>query len=308
MNCLRNSLLSASLFLVLGLGAVAPGQSFTAPFLTEFPDGSRCIGWNASGGEAGVYPVLRPDGSVGYGLFNRPTSTLWSVGDCKPVLSWIQESIMTPTPVFRNIRMLSARREATTKQHLTSRLQSFTLPGCDIDLKESRGIELEHLAAIDTRLLAHELTHVIQQSSKRQKAWLCSNFRLRIGDLSTEKVVRTEKIKFKQEFGPSQATKKNSLEDPWTPSEFVFYIPNSDRKRVDEENVKALDGNPTLFTVQLEYLDSDGTPMLTLRFPATIQAVGLADPFADPTDPDAKVKVVMTVNLSKQDDLNGLIR
>lgn len=304
----RNILRSGLLLSALAIGAVTHAQSFTWPFMAEFSDGSRSIGWNATGCEDGLYSVTRADGSVGLALFKEPASSYWSLGDCRSIVSWIQQSLASPDPLYRDVKLYSSQREAITRAHNACRLRSFTLPGADADLKESRGIEVEYIAASETRLLAHELAHTVQQSSKRQKAWLCSNFRLRIGDLPTDRVVRTEKFKVKQEFGPSQASKKSLVSEPWIPTQFTFYIPQSERKGYDNEAVKALDGNPTLFTVQLEYLDTDGLPMVTVRFRATVHAVGLADALADPADPDAKVKVVLSVNLSTVDDLNALIR
>jgi hypothetical protein len=206
---------------------------------------------------------------------------------------------------MRTIKMLTSAREATTKAFHSAQITAVEFPGCDADLKESRGVEVEFQALEARHLQAHELAHVVQQAAKKQKMWLCSNFRLRVGDLPTERTIRTEKIKFKQEFGPVQAQKKNLLasisEDahlqderlPITLDDFAFEIPSADRGRFDEELAKATSGSPATLSVQLEYLDEDGLPLLTLRFPGTLKAVGQAGLFADPADADVPARVVV---------------
>jgi hypothetical protein len=286
---------------ISAFASVCLAQKTNAPFLAVFQDGQQCIGWNASGGESGVVYLIEADGK--FSTFSPGHKTIdcrWSLGDSRPVLQWLSETLNSPYATYMNVRMYSAAREATTREFNAMHILGGSLPGGDIELKESRNLELETYTAKADRLLAHELAHTIQQSAKKQKTWLCSNFKLRMGDLPTGNVVRTEKIHFRQEFGPTQATKKTLLlsdflqdapEVGYSTDDFSFYIPQSDRRVYDQEMVKALDGNPSLRTIEMDYLDENGLPMLTARMSGAIKSVGLANPFADPNDPDELVRV-----------------
>jgi hypothetical protein len=265
--------------------ASAADSSFSAPFQILFEDGTGGIGWGLNGGQPSVRFEVDATGPIirkGY----VPFISLWSVADGKSMFQWLADSVKSPTPVEKNIRMLTSAREATTKICRDTRIVGARFPGCDIDAKDARGVEIAFEQREGDRLLGHELAHVIQQAGKRQKMWQSSAFRLRVADWPTERVSKIESFTIKQGVSPSGAP-------TWDVSDLEFEIPNADRIWPDQEMVKALDGNPSLLVVQLDYLDPNGNPLLTLRTTYEIKSVGMANPFADPNDPDEPVKVTL---------------
>lgn len=264
--------------------ASAADSSFSSPFQILLGDGSGAIGWGLSGGQPSVRFEVDANGPTIRKGFT-PFNSLWSIADGKPMFLWLAEAVKSPTPLEMNIKMLTAAREATTKISRETSIVAARFPGCDIDSKEARGVEIAFEQREGETLLGHELSHVIQQSGKRQKMWQSSAFRLRVANWPSERVSKIESFTIKQ------GTPLSSGIPNWDVSDLEFEIPNADRIWPDQEMVKALDGNPSLLVVQLDYLDPNGNPLLTFRTTYEICSVGMANPFADPNDPDEPVKV-----------------
>ena len=151
------------------------------------------------------------------------------------------------------------------------------LPACDVDSMDPRGA---HIEATHRRLITGQVpasnTGLARTMGKKQKLWTPANFRLSVNGKSVARDLQTSGLKI--------ALKLSRLADGTTTlsvdsSPLSFTIPMADAAPYQDLFKAGLAGQETIVPLQLDYLDDNGNPLLTVTQNVAIVSVGPVDTF-----------------------------
>ncbi|MEA2552799.1 MAG: hypothetical protein QOJ65_975 [Fimbriimonadaceae bacterium] len=265
-------------------------KSFVDPHVATDRSGAVLgVLWNVQGGQ----PLAA---STTQWAFIGMEAMVSMIGN-DPINNWLVASVNgTAKPLSFDIVSL---RKSSTKKWTADELQnlSITLPACDVDSKDPDGIRFT--AGANFKPSDSAPAAPSQDVAKKQKMWLQSNFRLRLGDLPCSRVTKIRNI---------QLIEVDGLEgdEGYASSPLVFDIPAADAPAFQKAFEATRNGSPILYNVQLDYLDTDGNRLLSLVTQMVVTSVGPTDIWADPTDPDATYRVVAIPDKNKS--FTSLIR
>ncbi len=172
-------------------------------------------------------------------------------------------------------------------------VESFTglhLPALDVEAQEAAFFEIHFEASNVTFDGFLSTTPQEKEAVKAQKKWLPANFRVSLGDMPTSRVSKTSPINIA--LGAADID-GDGRADFVIEDEIEITIPVEDAV-VFESRWFRIDNDtgPTLKTLEIEYQDGDGQPVLTLSVPVSIEALGFADLFlGDIATPGREVQV-----------------
>lgn len=163
----------------------------------------------------------------------------------------------------------------------------WSAPECDSHRSIPSGLQMD-LAMTDVSI-DHSQS---PPSSAKQKAWLCSNFRLRIGDLPCSRVNKIESITIKQR---SLDDLDHDLWSDLTTSDLIFTIPTSDMEPFMEWFNEGKEG-PGARDAKISYLNRDGSTLASLSMTAHIWSIS-PDPFLNPGTGFTTIKCTVKLNV-----------
>jgi len=269
---------------VFAASAFAQDQ-FVDPNLMEAQDGTYMgIAWNLRG-------VRRLD-PIKLEINPLEDRMLFSLYGNNPILQILKKNIggsvnaewITNTCAIRHTRAATS----LTLGPLTP--TEIVFPACDADSKDAAGIVV--VASGDAKTMPppdDAKLKAATQIAKRQKMWLCSAFRVRVGDLPCTRVNKIEAISVKQALADLDSD--GAPDRFFTPGDLDFTVPMADAKPFQDAFNAAVAGKPTVYPVQLDYLDDSGNPIFSLYWTVTICAAGPDDLF-NPFDPNGFLRVV----------------
>jgi hypothetical protein len=266
-------------------------SSFVSPHLMELPDGTFLgIAWDLRGGQPKSTTVvegppviitlnpigmlLSPYGNGGFmqllakNMIGGQVNASWITNTCA-----IRSSNVTTGVSYSGVTPLEV-----------------TFPACDVDSKDPGGIVVVANAETAKGIPVPDEVkrRLAQHTAKKQKMWLPSNFRLRIGDLPCSRVNKIEALVVKQTIADLDGD--GALDYFFMPDDLSFTVPMPDARPFQEAFLATCNGKPTEYPVALEYLDDLGNPLITLTWQTVIYSAGPADAF-NPDDQDGSFAV-----------------
>jgi hypothetical protein len=154
-------------------------------------------------------------------------------------------------------------------------------PGGDASLKEARNVVITATPELMEADPAYAANPNVNKFARKQKAWLCSNFRLRLGDLPCSRVTQFDPLVI-------ELRQVGDLDSDGSPdmavhvSDVAFEIPYEDSPLFMEEFKKSQSGSPSSLPLVVDYLDDDGFLLISVAMTVQIRSVGPNDIFTDP--------------------------
>lgn len=161
----------------------------------------------------------------------------------------------------------------------------ITFPACDVDSKDPGGITV--LMDANLKLKDGGSSPKNQDVARKQKMWMCSQFRLRIGDLPCNRV---------QRIGVHSSVRQTTDQTlRYVPGPLTFDIPAADAPAFQKAFEATLAGVPTEYPVQVDYLDADGNRLLSFVTSMIIVACGPSNIWGDPFNVNATIQVTASI-------------
>lgn len=253
-------------------------SSFSFPHVLERDGVVVGIGWNLKGTVPQALtgrPVGQPS-AAGLGAHVQRLSLYGNYEMFSLVTSALQGNPR------RGVYEISYIGKETTGQKYKIALegQGLELPACDVDSKEPQlaTISARHLE-IPIKSGVSGTTADARQIAKKQKLWLPSSFRLRVGDANTTRVMTVDKVKIElREVGDLDGDGKP--ERVLECSDFVFTLPTADASPFQKLFESTLAGKDILVPLVLDYLDDDGNSLITVSTQVVVTGFGPTYPFA----------------------------
>lgn len=264
-------------------------KTFSFPHVLETSGRIVGIAWNLEGGQFTI-DTMAPTVTANLATGFRPLDFYLSLYGNDDVLRWMIDNVNgTPTPASLTISSL-AKDETVAQAAFDMVPLAIQLPGCDGDSKEAANIRMltSQRELVEKERLAASFK-AGAELAKKQKMWMCSNFRLSVGDLPCSRVNKIESISIKQAVADFDGDGKP--ESGYSPGDVVFEVPMSDAPAFQDALKATLGGAPKTYPVRLDYLDADGTVLLSVQYDCVIVSAAPSNLFASKTDPTATLQV-----------------
>lgn len=284
---IRCAFLAGALLMV---AAARAQSSFVSPhILTDSSGATQGIAWNVSGGQT----LTDASGKSTYSTFDE----LFSLYGNDSVFKWLLANVNgTPTPATYDIYSLG--KDEPLVWTATDMLPStITLPGCDGDSKDPAGLRAVGritFKAKEGATLARSMSE-----ARRQKMWLPSNFRLKVGDLPCSRVTKVDAITLRRTVGDLNGDGQPDVY--FVPDPFGFDVPMADAPAFQTAFQSTLGGTPIGTPIQLDYLDADGNVLLSFVMTGKMVGAGPGNLWMDPSNPSATYRVLESI----QDESKG---
>jgi hypothetical protein len=258
-------------------------KQFVAPHILEKSGALVGVSWNPTGGQR--RHILSSGGAIT--TTSAPIDELVSLYDNADVYQWLMTNLTgKPTPTTYTITSLDKSDTSVLQASMTP--FQITFPFCDIDSKDPGGLDVVSAGDVSPGKSSVDLQSA-KQTAKKQKAWLCSNFRLTIGNLPCSRVSHIDSFTWTRS-GITNPGPNVGIDDSLTDMDFT--LPASDiAPFIDAFNSVDAVGAPTSFPVKLEYLDADGNTLMTVLMTCSITGIGRDNMFSDPNDGSALYRV-----------------
>lgn len=135
------------------------------------------------------------------------------------------------------------------------------------------------------------VTREMVSAVKRQKLWTCSNFRVSLAGSVLDSVISFEPIELFYVPGGYLDGDGAPDDEYLTGKSFAFEVPKASAAPFQEMLNASRAGTPKELPLTVEYLDGDGSAILTLRMVVTVGGVGPMNIFADPAAASNNVRV-----------------
>lgn len=262
--------------------ACAYGQrSFVAPHVVS--DGAglfQGVLWDVRGGQQKTVDSSTSQwGFIGLEALASP------VGN-DGLLNWLVKNVNggVPAPATWDIYSL-VKGESLVWWAFEALPQSITFPACDVDSKDPGGIAIQMGANL--KLLDGVIAPKNSDASRKQKMWLTSNFRLRMGDLPCARTQRLGQI--------TQVRQSVDRAQRYSSSPLVFEVPMADAPAFQKAFEQTLAGTPIVYPVEVDYLDADGNLLIGVTTQMVIRACGPTNLWLDSSDPAATFRVLASI-------------
>lgn len=259
-------------------------RTITVPHVLESSGAIIGIAWDLSGGQPGYDPVAKRQVFL-------PMAGTYALGVTDGHARWILSNVnghVTPLTTVATRIPDSPRQAMAYGIELRDMIPiEVTLPGGDTNMSEVRKIGLKG-SPDDLVRVATPVNPDAKQTAKKQKQWLCSNFRVRIGDLPCERISRFDDIVLTRM--PTGDLDGDGVPDfTYDVKPFGFEIPSTDAKPYQEQILLARGGTPKELPLLIEYLDEDGFVIRSIEMMVVIDALGPADMLDDPATTSRKI-------------------
>lgn len=268
---------------LISSAAFSAAGTFTLPHIIEKNGVIVGVAWSPSGGQPGI----AIDESGPSKPKHRPVTFSTSLYENFEVYKWIGLQLMG-TDATTSFTMYPVEQGNAFKCILESfSLRAVSFPACDSDSKEQRMVLTSGQPVIvnNEKGLAIDFK-TATQTVKHQKTWQCSNYRLTIPGLPTDKVISTESLDFIR-VAAGDVNGDGTPDLVYQPSDFVFTVPQVDAPAYQKIYQSSLSGRPVLLDIKLEYLDDNGNQLIGLIFQGELLGMGPDNMFGDPTSPRA---------------------
>lgn len=272
----------ASFTLAIGICALAHGQkSFVQPQLWKDSSGiTQAIAWNVSGGQL----EIGPSGQLG----RSPVDALFSLYGNDALYKWLT-SWINGAPADMTLDAYSLQQGDNLIWTLSDMVPDLViLPRCDVNSAETSGLRAVGRITFKAKEGA-SLARV--DEARRQKKWLCSNFRLRLGDLPCSRTVEVDSISMKRTSGDLDGDGEPDIY--YTTDQVSFEVPMADAPAFIKAFEGSASGTPTTYRFQLDFLDADGNTLMTFGMDGVLSSVGPTDLWLDPTSTSATLTVTL---------------
>lgn len=268
------------------LGAFALGQkAFVAPHvLTDGAGNVQGIIWDVSGGQRASDPS-------GFASFEG----LFSLYGNDSVYQWLCKNV-NGAPTTASYDVYSAAKDERLAWTMSDMIPlEIVLPKCDVDSKDQAGVRA--VGRITFKAKEGATLARASQVPRRQAIWE-SAVTSRIGDLPTGNTLKVDEIKLQRATGADGVPY-------YRVSDFGVEVPMVDAPAFQKAFEATLAGTPTDYPVQIDYLDTDGLPLLRFNTVCQIVAAGPANLWLDSSSPSATFRVVLrSVNDGRKSLLN----
>jgi len=256
-------------------------KQFVLPHVCERNGSILGISWNTTGGQR-RFTEYTPAGL----LTVAPIDQLFSLYDNTDIYQWLMSNT-NGKPTAQSYTISSLDKSDTTVLQTSLTPFQITFPFCDIDSKDPGGLQVSAVGDISEGKSSID-AQAAKQIGKKQKAWLCSNFRLTIGNLPCSRVCHIDSFTWRR-GGITDSGPNVGITD--SISDMDFTIPQSDVAPFLDAFKATSAGSPTSYPVKLEYLDGDGNTLMTVLMTCAITGVGRDNMFSNPTDTSALFRV-----------------
>ena len=265
-----------SAFCACVLFALAPifaaADTFSYPHVLEKDGVIIGIAWNPTGGQPAALtgrPVGQP-AAAGLGAHVQRLSLYGNAEMFSLVTSAFQGEFR------RGDYEISYIGKDTTAEMYKIALegQGLELPACDVDSKEPQLATLyaRHLQ-VPVKAGISGTTQRARQLSKKEKLWLPANFRLRVGEINTQRTLTVDKVKLMvRPLGDVDGDGKPDF--TVDSSDIVFTLPTADAAPFQKLFESTLAGTDIVVPVTIEYLDDEGVPLITVAENVVVVSVG----------------------------------
>lgn len=282
-----------SMVMLLGACAVAQ-QAFVSPHvLTDSTGNVQGVVWNVSGGQRTIGAPTDPPGFI-------PFQGLFSLYGNDSVYQWLCKNVNgTPTPTSYDV--YSAVKDEGLAWTMSDMIPlMIVLPRCDVDSKDQAGVRV--VGRITFKAKEGATLARASQTARRQAIWE-SAVTSRIGDLPTGNTLKVDEITLRRTSEDSDGD--GVPETYYRVSDFGIEVPMTDAPAFQKAFEAALAGTPTDYPVQIDYLDTNGVPLLRFSTVCRIVAAGPANPWLDSSSPNATFRAVLrSINDGKKSMLS----
>lgn len=263
-------------------------SSFTSPALLENPDGTFLgIGWDLKGGQPSAKPSPRATHSM------AALRMLVGFYGNSGIMQWLEKSVggSVKSDWVTNTCAIRKSGLATGIGYVGLNPVEITFPACDADSKDPAGIQIACSAQDRMKIPVPDEVKLkaAYNTAKKQKAWLCSNFRLRIGDLPCSRVNKVDAFTVKQSVADLDGD--GVLDVFYLPDELSFTLPMADAAPFQAAYQATYDDKPIEYPATLDYLDEDGNVLASISWTLYICSAAPDDPYGNPADPSALCRV-----------------
>jgi hypothetical protein len=277
MICSRVASRFSAVALVLSVACFSAAQkTFSFPHVLEKNGFIEGIAWNFTGGQ--------PLANGGC----EPFDALFSLYGSDSVYSWLIQNI-NGTPTKTSYSIYSVQKGARLGGLMEEMVPlEIILPACDGGSKDPAGLRAIGRITFKAKEGA-TIARAQDDLAKKQKTWLCSNFRIKIGNLPASRVSKVDAISIKQAIGDLDGD--GAPDTYYRSGDVVVTLPAADAGMYLEAFRMSQAGSPVELPIQLDFLDGDGLVLLSYLNVMGVVGCGPSDMFADPADPDATVQV-----------------
>ncbi len=202
------------------------------------------------------------------------------------VTEWINQ-LLAGHPEEREVWVFNHGPRQTTSFKCTGTIPiRWASPECNANRSAAGAMDIQCAAS---NISAGQTKYPVRG---KQKAWLCSNFRLQLGDLPCSRVNKIEAIVVKQR------TADDLDHDLWpecTNSDLIFTIPTGDVGPFLEWFNEGKDG-PEARSGMISYLDKDGSTLASISMTAHIWSIS-PDPSLNPGSGFTTIKCAVKLNV-----------
>lgn len=263
---------------------------FVLPHMLEKDGKLVGIGWSPEGSQLTGRPVGQP-AAAGLGTHVQRYSPYSNLS----LFNLAADNVMGKARSEKfNITFVGKVKssEAPKTYTLDLRTEFIEFPACDVDSKEPQPFTMGHAHA--NPIFEDKAGTGINplfgaQEAKKQKQWLPSNFRIRLGSLDCSRVSKVKEIKVECEYVDVDGDLLPDVVEVKS-SRIVFTLPYADSAQFQELFRGTLDGKETVLPLRLEYLDDMGNPLITIEQNVVIWGLGPEHVFL-PFDPERNVTV-----------------
>jgi hypothetical protein len=290
LTSLKRTIAATALF--VSLATITTADTFSFPHALEQNGVLVGIAWDLKGGQ----PAILGTDAVGKTILgNRDMGATFSLYDPGPMLPLLCDLIdgNPRSESFRVVPLPQTTKDLNLPNSFDAEVvgRSMELPACDVQSKDPAGV---HITAAYRRLFTGQTpasnTGLDRLAAKKQKLWTPANFRISFNGKLLPNVMTVDPIKLSATMADVDGDGKPDVQVD--SSAIVFTLPGTDAGDFNDAFLKAQAGAATTLPIEIDYLDDNGSPLLSLIEYVVVTSVGPAAITQTPGDPSSPVQVV----------------